>query len=639
MARFFIKLNTKQIYAGLWRNILLLSIYERLKIAFEALAFFTMPLDFSKKDDFFLLQTLDETEGKLLLRSSLTDPLKQETLLPGSSKFHGWLAFLSPDEKQTLAAIDPDGSELLHLCLLDTFSSAKETEDMQRRTFSEIEPHRILWVSWSPDGKNILYAGSQEKNYHVSRIANDVKAKPEVVLEDVHGVMWSEWGHPELAFVQGARPGGMQDGLLTVFNPISAEVLTEISTLISFSFVQKWNPERPLVPLLQPSGDFGKLSLYNAESGELREIPQPDGEIAECIWSLDGEKLFQRSIEDGRSVVHAIDIDENTLRMLDLPVGTNTPHFAREWNGKQTLFFAHTDAGMPNELWVHNLETGLNEKLTQWQSAAIGTEDFPVVESKSITYKSSFDGTTIHGFLFLPSESPPPGGYPCLAYIHGGPIYHYSDEFNGIFQVFTQEGFAIFAPNFRGSTGYGSAFMKSLFQEAGRADLQDVSSGVDYVVENFDISPKRVGITGGSYGGFMTLAALAFQPERWVAGYASAPIADWTYMADHGDAEFKEFAEYMWGDLEKNRTLMLERSPISKVDDVRAPLGISQGTNDSRTPFPPVLEFANRLYSRKHPLELHIKPDSGHLTIRKDEIARDYAGRVAFLKTHLTSKE
>ncbi len=639
IARFFIKRTTKQICAGLWRNIILLSIYERLKIAFEASAFDTRPLDFSKKDDFFLLQTLDEIEGNSLLRSSLTDPLKQETLLPGSSKFYGQLAVLSPDERQILTAIDPDGSELLHLCLLDTLPSVKETEDMQGRIFTEIKPHRILWFSWSPDGKNILYAGSREKNCHVSRIANDVKATPEVVLDDIHGVLWSEWGHPKFAFVQGARPGGMRDGLLTVFNPTSAEVLSEISTLISFWFFQKWNPERPLVPLLQPSGDFGKLSLYNAESGELREIPQPDGEIAQCIWSQDGEKLFQRSMREGRSVVHEINIDENSLRMLDLPVGTNTPYYAREWNGKQTLFFAHSDAVAANELWVHNLETGLNEKLTQWRSAAIGTEDFPVVESKSITYKSLFDGTTIHGFLFLPSESPPPGGYPCLAYIHGGPMYHYSDEFNGIFQVFTQEGFAIFAPNFRGSTGYGPAFMKSLFQEAGRADLQDVSSGVDHVVENFDINPKRVGITGASYGGFMTLAALAFQPERWVAGYASVPVADWTYMADHGDAIYKEFIEYMWGDVEKNRPLMLERSPISKVDDVRAPLGISQGANDSRTPFPPVLEFANRLYARSHTLELHITPDSGHLTIRKDEIIRDYAGRVAFLKTHLTSKE
>jgi dipeptidyl aminopeptidase/acylaminoacyl peptidase len=95
----------------------------------------------------------------------------------------------------------------------------------------------------------------------------------------------------------------------------------------------------------------------------------------------------------------------------------------------------------------------------------------------------------------------------------------------------------------------------------------------------------------------------------------------------------------MWGDLEKNRPLMLERSPISKVDDVRAPLGISQAANDSRTPLPPVLEFANRLYSRNHPLELHIKPDSGHLTVRKNKVVRDYAGRVDFLKTHLTSKD
>jgi dipeptidyl aminopeptidase/acylaminoacyl peptidase len=205
--------------------------------------------------------------------------------------------------------------------------------------------------------------------------------------------------------------------------------------------------------------------------------------------------------------------------------------------------------------------------------------------------------------------------------------------------VFTQEGFAVFAPNFRGSTGYGLAFNKSLFQEAGRAELQDISSGIDYVVEDFDVNPKRVGITGASYGGFMTLAALAFQPERWAAGYAVAPIADWTYMADHGDALFKEFIKEMWGNPEENRALMLERSPISKVDDIMAPLAINVASNDSRTPFPPILEFANRLYSRNHPLELHVKPESGHITIRRDETVRELAGRIDFFRTHLASKE
>ncbi|MHA1936458.1 MAG: prolyl oligopeptidase family serine peptidase, partial [Candidatus Thorarchaeota archaeon] len=490
-----------------------------------------------------------------------------------------------------------------------------------------------------PDGKNILYSGSHEKNYHISKIANDVKAKPEIILDNIHGVLWSEWGHPNLAFVQGAHPGGMQEGLLTIFNPITTEVHSEIPTMISFWFLQKWNPKRPLVPLLQPSGNFGKLSLYNAESGELREIPQPDGEIAQSIWSSDGEKLFQRSMIDGRSVVHEIDIDENSFRMVDLPVGNITPYYVREWKGKQILFFVHTDAGMPNELWSHNLETGLNEKLTQWQSGIIGTEAFPVVASKSLTYKSSFDRKSIHGFLLLPSDSPPAEGYPCIAYIHGGPVSHISDEFRGWFQVLAQEGFAVFAPNFRGSTGYGEAFMKSLFQEAGRADLQDVSSGVDYVVENFDVNPRRVGICGGSYGGFMTLAALAFQPDRWAAGYASAPIADWTYLHTHHDALFKEFTEYMWGDPKEHQALMLERSPISRVDDVKAPLGISQTANDSRTPLAPVLEFANKLLARNHTLELHITPNAGHLSINKNELIRELAGRISFFKTYLDSKD
>jgi len=623
----------------------LLSIYDRLKIALEAHSFFTAPLDFSKTTDIFLYQKLGESGGFSLIKSSLENPENQMTLLPSRVKFGGMPVSISPDDKYILAGNDPDGSEKSYLCRFITSKSVEQTDDTQETVFSKIKPHRILWFSWSPDGKNIICNGSYENDYHVSKINNNLNAAPEPALDDDCFArlvpFWVEWGYPNLAFVQGASPAGFQEGVLVVFNPITTEVLSEIPTLppTPGGFFQKWNPKKPLVPLLQPTGDFGKLSLYDAEIGELREILQPEGELAQCIWSPDGNNLYQQAMRDGRSTVHEIDINENSIRMLDLPVGTNTPYYVRDSKGERILIYTHSDAAMPIELWTHNLQTGLNAKLTCWHPDQIGTEEFPVVQSQSIYYKSSFDETQIHGFLLLPSEPPPKGGYPCLAWIHGGPTSHISDDFLGIMQIFTQEGFAIFAPNFRGSTGYGTAFMKSLFQELGRADLQDVSSGMDYVINNFDINPMRVGITGGSYGGYMTLAALAFQPHRWAAGYANVPIADWTYMADHSDAFYTEVAKMLWGDPEENRALMLERSPISKVDDIKAPLGITVASNDSRTPFPPVLEFANRLYARDHPLELHVKPESGHMTIRTDETIRELAGRVDFFKTHLRAKK
>jgi len=621
----------------------MLSIYERLKIALEANSFFNAPLDFSKNGDIFLYQKLGESGGFSVVKSSLENPQNQMMLLPSNVKFIGMPVSLSPDDKYILAGNDPDGSEKSYLCRFDASKGVEQKDNTQDMVFSKIKPHRILWFSWSPDGKNILYDGSYESDHHVSRITNNLNAEPESALDDDSisrlVPLFTEWGFSNLAFIQGARPGGFQEGVIIVFNPMTTEIISEIPTLPPNWFFQKWNPKKPLVPLLQPTGDFGRLSLYNTDSGEMREIMQPEGELAQCIWSPDGSNLYQQAMKDGRSTVHEIDIDENSIRMLDLPVGTNTPYHIRDLNGDRILYYTHSDAAMPVELWTHNLQTSRNTKLTNWQRNMIGNEEFPVVRSNSIYYKSSFDETKIHGFLLIPSESPPAGGYPCLAWIHGGPTSHFSDDFFGIMQVFAQEGFAIFAPNFRGSTGYGTAFMKSLFQELGRADLQDISSGVDYIVKNFDINPERVGITGGSYGGYMTLAALAFQPDRWAAGYATVPVADWTYMADHSDALYKEFVEEMWGNLEENRALMLERSPISKVDNIKAPLAIIVASNDSRTPFPPVLEFANRLYARDHPLELHVRPDSGHMTIRTDETIREFAGRIDFFKTHLGVKK
>ncbi|MFW9956418.1 MAG: S9 family peptidase [Candidatus Thorarchaeota archaeon] len=621
----------------------MLSVYERLRIALEASSIYTAPHDFSKNGDIFLYRSLVESEGLSLIRSSLSNPRDQMTLLPSNVKFFGLPVLLSPDDKYILAGNDPDGSENFYLCRFKVSEGVEKSHNLQENIFSEIAPHRIHYFCWSPDGKNILYDGTHETGFHVSRIANDLNAKPESALADESIAKFAplivDWGQQDLAFVQGAQDG-WQKGILVVFNPHTAEVLSEIPTLPPNQwFFQRWNPKRPIIPLLQPNNNFGILSLYDVGSGEFREIPQPEGELASCIWGPDGNNLYQTAMKDGRSAVYKIDIDKNSIQDLNLPIGTNMPYHARDWNGDRVLFYTHSDAAMPVELWTHNLETGVNEKLTQWQSETIGTDDFPVVQSKSIHYKSSFDGTTIHGFLLLPSTPPPPEGYPCLAWIHGGPTSHFSDDFLGMQQVFVQEGFAVFAPNYRGSTGYGLAFTQLLFQEPGRGDLQDVSSGVDHLVKNFEINPKRVGITGTSYGGYMTLAALAFQPDRWAAGFSLAPVSDWTYEADYGDALFKEANRVLWGDPEENRALMLERSPISSVDNIKAPLAIIVASNDSRTFFPPVLEFSNKLYERNHPLEFHVKPQSGHITIRTDETIRELAGGIDFFKTHLALQE
>jgi len=610
----------------------MLSLYKRLEFVLTSNFYIMMPYDISNQGDVFVHRAFSETGGVSLYHSKISNPIEKYLSLP-EGLASSW-AKLSSDDKWTLTTVDYDGSEKHHLCRTPT-SGVQTLDQVRKHTFKKIDPHRIIDFVWSPTNDRVLYIGATQKMQHVSIINNDLEAEPEIVLDNVSGALFTGWKHPNYAFLLGARPGGVKEGLVTIFNPNTKEVVSEQDCLVSFWFWPRWQSQEPIIPILKPKGTYGDLSIFNAKTMELTSIQQPEGEITFCHWSLDGENLYVGATMDGRSTVSSISITTNEISDLGLSIGTNYPFKVREWEGVETLFYTHSSAAEPIDLWTYDLDKKIEKKLTNWNDPAIGSEDFPVVKSQSIHYPSSYDGMTIHGFLLLPSSPPPAEGHPLIMFIHGGPMDHYSDDFNALFQILAQEGFAVFAPNYRGSTGYGEEFMRALFQKAGEADLEDVSSGADHIIRNFPINPKKVGIVGGSYGGFMTLAALAFQPDRWAAGYAAVPIADWTYLWDHGDAIFKESIEYMWGDPVKNRDLMLKRSPISKVDDIKAPLGIFQAANDSRTPLPPVLEFANRLYARNHDLSLIIQPVAGHASLDKYATIRNTAARIHFFKKKL----
>ncbi|MHA1928456.1 MAG: alpha/beta hydrolase family protein [Candidatus Thorarchaeota archaeon] len=539
-----------------------------------------------------------------------------------------------------LIGIDFDGSDNHTLCRVET-KGIETVDELKERAFTEIEHHRLLDYVWSPKDNAILFAGSKQDKSHVSYIENDFTSKPKVILNDVNlnvdGSRYFGWKYPDMAFILCYRDKELKEALVKIFNPTNGKLIVDLDTLVSFDFIPEWHPSKPILPYLKPEGEYGKLTLYNVESEKHTELHQPEGEITSILWNLDGGSIFISAVKDGRTTISSIDIAHNEVQQLSVMVGTNYTLCVKEWKGVETLIYAHADVTRTGDLWGYNVQDGSNTKISNWQDPVIGSDEFPVVPAVSIKYPSSYDDLTIHGFFFKPQTPPPPEGYPLVMVVHSGPRMNFPDRFYTWFQILVHEGFAVFAPNYRGSTGYGKEFMKASFQEAGRADLEDISSGVDYIIDHYPVNPKKIGIDGGSYGGYMTLAALAFQPNRWAAGIAMSPIVDWVYMHENSDTVFRQNIESMWGNPEENRDLMIERSPISKVDDVKAPLRICIGTNDSVTPLQPVLEFANKLYARKHDLTLNIESGSGHASVSNSMI-RNFIANVHFFKRVLQEK-
>ncbi len=241
----------------------------------------------------------------------------------------------------------------------------------------------------------------------------------------------------------------------------------------------------------------------------------------------------------------------------------------------------------------------------------------------------SADGLEVPTFVVESPHAGRPG--PTVVYVHGGPWSEVMDAWSVLINSLVVSGYHVIAPNFRGSTGYGEDFRLKDIGDPGGGDLEDVVAAARWGVESGLASD--VGIVGYSYGGYMTYLALGRKPELWRAGVAGAGIVDWRELYELSDALFRKFIETLFGGIKEG--LMVERSPITYVRNVRAPLCIIHPQNDSRTPLKPVLRYVEELLKRGVTFEAHVLPDMGHAAKTVDDIVRVVLPTVLFLDRYL----
>ncbi|MCA1683643.1 MAG: prolyl oligopeptidase family serine peptidase, partial [Actinobacteria bacterium] len=199
----------------------------------------------------------------------------------------------------------------------------------------------------------------------------------------------------------------------------------------------------------------------------------------------------------------------------------------------------------------------------------------------------------LHGFVAAPSG---PGPHPTLMLVHGGPDGAYTDAFSPEVQAWVDHGVAVAMVNYRGSTGYGTAFRDALIGDPGFPEVADLVAGVESVVGAGVADPARVAVGGGSWGGYVSLLAIGLHPDRWAAAVAVVPVGD--YVAAYAD-ESPELQEYdrtlFGGSPEEVGDLYRERSPLTYVDRVRTPVLVIAGDNDSRCPIRQVVNYVEAL--------------------------------------------
>ncbi|MFN3817554.1 S9 family peptidase [Blastomonas sp.] len=335
-------------------------------------------------------------------------------------------------------------------------------------------------------------------------------------------------------------------------------------------------------------------------------------------FSPDGRQLIATENVDGRDQVYLYDLASKNARALRLPQGKTAGYFgalpAFSPDGSR-LLFPYSSASAPFDYWTFDIASGTASQLTRLGLASVDAATLP--RSEIVRYRSA-DGTVISAVLWMPWNLKRDGSAPVVVVAHGGPTGQTTDSFDATATALASRGYLVIAPNVRGSTGYGRAFEQANRRDLGGRDLEDEAGAAKFLVASGYADPKRIGITGGSYGGFMTVMALARMPDFWAAGVEAYGIVNWNTMWERGSPALREYQRGLIGDPVTDRDVYARVSPLTYLGDTRAPMLVLQGRNDIRVPAYEAEQIVATLEAAGKIVEARYYAEEGHGFLKRE---------------------
>ena len=323
--------------------------------------------------------------------------------------------------------------------------------------------------------------------------------------------------------------------------------------------------------------------------------------------------------------------------MLDFPEGVSS------FGGNPSTFspagdrliVEHQSSQKPTDIWLYDLKSRKSQQLTFSTEPGLRTDEIPATQ---LVHYKSFDGKIISAFVWMPYNLKRDGGNPGIVLPHGGPTGQTVDSFNRTAAAFASRGYVCIAPNPRGSTGYGTAFQKANYRDLGGGDLQDEAYAAKFLASTGYVSAKKIGITGGSYGGYMTLMAIGKTPQVWAAAVEEYGIIDWLTMLQHEDPRLQEYEKSLLGDPVKDKAIYEKDSPISFIRNCRAPLLVLQGDNDIRVPKEEAQQVVSILDKAGKTVDAHYYSNEGHGFMKRENQIDAIERTIAWFDRYLKNK-
>jgi len=329
----------------------------------------------------------------------------------------------------------------------------------------------------------------------------------------------------------------------------------------------------------------------------------------------------------------------NELAFVDLASGKQTagPGLPGEIVGGLTfskdgkrLAMTASGATAPPDVWLLDIASNALRQVTR--SKHDGVDLATLIRPELVTFKAH-DGLGLSGWLYRPAGRSGPG--PFVVSFHGGPEGQERPGFRSDYQALVAQGIGVFAPNVRGSSGFGKRFV-NLDNGPLRFDgIKDLKDCVDYLVSGRIADPKRVGITGGSYGGYMTMVGVTFYPDLFAAGVNLFGMVNFFTFFEQTEPWMAAISTTEYGDPKKQADLLRDLSPLGKLDRIKTPLMVQHGANDTNVPVIEAAQIVENLKRRNVPVEYILFPDEGHGFRKEKNRITSTVKMVEFFVAHL----
>ncbi|GEN46132.1 S9 family peptidase [Alkalibacillus haloalkaliphilus] len=531
-----------------------------------------------------------------------------------------------PQDKRFLYESDEGGNELNHIYLRE--ENGKVTD------LTPSEQAKAEFFGWAEDERSFFYESNKRDERFMDLYEMDIDSFTSQLVfknEEGYNIASVSPNKKYIALYKTDKPNNSDMYIYSKEYGIKhiSEHVGDVDYL-PVTFDQSSNH---LYYLTDENHEFSYLKRMNLTTQSTETVAIEDWDIVMAKFSYNYKYLIYAINNNGKTEVKLLDTATgNYVEIENLPEGQISSVSISKNEGK--LAFTLNSSNAPSNLYCYNLTTKSLTRLTDTLNPEMNPNDLVKAE---VVHYSSFDDLSIPAIYYKPhlehNEK-----IPALVFVHGGPGGQSTVDYNPLFQYLANHGYAILAVNNRGSSGYGKTFFKAADKKHGEVDLQDCIEGKNYLASLEYIDENRIGIIGGSYGGYMVLAAMAFQPEEFELGVDIFGVSNWERTLKSIPPWWEAMRDVLYkkiGDPYEENEYIRSISPLFHAKNISKPLIVLQGANDPRVLQEESDEIVEAVKDNNVPVEYIIFDDEGHGFTKRNNRIKGYQAIKQFLDQHM----